>query len=119
MWRDPADWPAFWNRMPPNITNHLPYTAKLENESLELRQEKHRRIHAAFATLREQVQAYQPDALIMIGGDQGDMFDEGNNPIFSIYTGEEPIWGTHVRAPFRAPATDETKVWVKKRAEHA
>src|SRR5262249_49480005 len=50
------------------------------------------RINAAFDRLRLLLQAYQPEALIVVGDDQGDMFDASNNPTFAIYTGEE-LWG--------------------------
>ena len=96
MWRDPEKWNDIWKMMPPEVTEQLPYTAKVEAESLELRKERYQRAHAAFAELREQFQAYDPEVLIMIGDDQGDMFDEANNPIFSVYTGDEPIWGSEV-----------------------
>ena len=39
MWRRPEDWPLFFDRLPPEIRNHLPYTAKVEIESLEIRQD--------------------------------------------------------------------------------
>jgi protocatechuate 4,5-dioxygenase beta chain len=97
MWRDPEKWNDIWKLFPPEITEHLPYTAKLEAESLPLRQERYERAHAAFAVLREQFQAYKPEVLIMIGDDQRDMFDDACDPIFAVYTGEEPIWGTEVR----------------------
>jgi protocatechuate 4,5-dioxygenase beta chain len=116
MWRAPEDWPRFLERMPPEIKNHLPYTAKLEIESLEMREDYYRRIHAAFAALRQQVQAYRPDAIIMIGDDQGDMFDEANNPTFSIYTGEEPIWGRDVH-DFALPHAERRKVVFKNHVE--
>jgi protocatechuate 4,5-dioxygenase beta chain len=119
MWRPAEEWTRFIDRMPPEIRNHLPYTAKLEIESLEMRQDYVRRIQAAFATLREQFQAYKPDALIMIGDDQGDMFDDANNPIFSIYTGEEPIWGRDVREPFTTPVAERKKVVFQNHAELA
>src|SRR3972149_5303810 len=63
------------------------------------------RIHAAFAVLREQFQQYKPDALIMIGDDQGDMFDDACNPTFSVYTGEEPMWGLDIRDRMSGGAT--------------
>lgn len=97
MWAPPETWGRVFQRMPDEIKNHLPYTAKVEFESLEIRQDYYNRVHAAFAVLREQFRAYKPDALIMIGDDQGDMFDEVNNPTFSIYTGEEPMWGLDPR----------------------
>ncbi len=116
MWRQPEDWPRFLDRMPPEVKIQLPHTARVEIDSLELRQDYYRRIHAAFAALREQVQAYRPDALIMIGDDQGDMFDEANNPTFSIYTGEEPMWGRDVR-DIALPPGERRKVYFKNHVE--
>jgi hypothetical protein len=110
MWRQPEDWPRFVERLSPEARTHLPSTARAEIDSLEERKEKHQRIHAAFATLREQFEAYRPDALIMIGDDQGDLFDTANNPTFSIYTGEEPMWGLEVRARV-SPAAERKKVF--------
>jgi hypothetical protein len=110
MWRPAEEWPKSLERRPPEVRNHLPYTAKLEMESPELIESYIKRIQAAFATLRQQVQAYQPDALIMIGDDQGDMFDVANNPTFAVYTGEEPIWGVSVHDPFDTPPEQRTKI---------
>src|SRR5262249_45473771 len=109
MWWTPEDLPRWLERPKPEIRNHLPYTAKLEMESLEMRHAYVRRFHAAFAALREQVQAYRPDALIMIGDDQGDMFDMANNPTFSVYTGEDEIWGRDVR-DYNTPPGERRKV---------
>ena len=116
MWRKPEDWPQFVNRMPPEIRNHLPYTAKVEIETPEIREDYYKRIHAAFASMREQFQAYKPDALIMIGDDQRDMFDEVNNPTFAIYTGEDPIWGIDVRSRF-GPPEERKKVYFQNQVE--
>lgn len=49
-------------------------------------------IQAAFDVLRQQLEAYRPDALIVIGDDQGDVFDASFNPTFCIFTGEK-LWG--------------------------
>jgi hypothetical protein len=109
MWRAPEAWPRVLDRMPPEVRNHLPYTATVEIESLEIRQDYYTRIHAAFGVLREQFKAYRPDALIMIGDDQGDMFDVANNPTFSVYTGEDRIWGRDVR-DWKVPPEQRQKV---------
>ena len=61
MWRPPEQWANALLNRPPEIRDHLPYTAKLEIESLELRQSHYNRIHAAFAQLRDQLAAYKPD----------------------------------------------------------
>jgi len=55
----------------------------------------------------------------MIGDDQGDMFDDANNPTFSIYTGDEPIWGKSAREPFDVPAKDRSKVVFPQQGELA
>jgi protocatechuate 4,5-dioxygenase beta chain len=104
MFRKAEDWPKALERMPDHIRNHLPYTAKLEVETPGIIEGYIERIEAAFATMRAQLEAYKPDALIMIGDDQGDMFGDENNPIFSVYTGDEPIWGVGYRdVAFNAP----------------
>jgi protocatechuate 4,5-dioxygenase beta chain len=74
----------------------LPYTATVELETPGMIEGYIERIHAALGTLRDQLTAYRPDALIMIGDDQGELFGAENNPTFSIYTGEEQLWGRKV-----------------------
>jgi protocatechuate 4,5-dioxygenase beta chain len=88
-------------------------------ESPEMIEGYIKRFQAAFATLRQQVQAYQPDALIMIGDDQGDMFNLANNPTFAVYTGEEPIWGVSVHDPFGTPPEKRTRVTFPNHSELA
>jgi protocatechuate 4,5-dioxygenase beta chain len=83
-------WPKIYSRRPEYTHDSQPHTAKLETP--DVIQGYIDRIHVAFATLRQQLEAYQPEALIVIGDDQGDMFDNGLNPTFSIYTGES-LWG--------------------------
>ena len=43
------------------------------------------RIDRAFGTLRERLADYRPDVLIIIGGDQSEMFDRSNVPNLMIY----------------------------------
>jgi len=112
MWRAPEEWPKILERMSAEARSHLPHSAKVEIDTLEIRQDHYKRIHAAFGVLREQFQAYRPDALIMIGDDQGDMFDDANNPTFSIYTGAEPIWGRDVR-DWRVPPESRRRIEFK------
>jgi protocatechuate 4,5-dioxygenase beta chain len=97
MFRPAEDWRSRFPAMPEAIRSQLPYTAKLEVETPGVIEGYIERIEAAFATIRAQLEAYKPDALIMIGDDQGDMFDEAINPTFAVYTGEEPIWGRGYR----------------------
>ena len=88
---EPADrWPLVYSRIPEYMKESQPHTAKLETQ--EVIEGYLKRTDAAFEALREQLEAYRPDALIVIGDDQGDMFDDSINPTFYIYTGDE-LWG--------------------------
>lgn len=69
-----------------------PFPPQVEQETEAVARGYMARIDAGFTTLRRQLEAYRPDALIMIGDDQGDMFDDSNNPTFSIFIGEG-AWG--------------------------
>lgn len=62
------------------------------------------RIERAFGTLREQLAAYRPDLLIIIGGDQSEMFDPSNVPNLMLYVGAES-WATWT-SPGAPPETE-------------
>ena len=112
-------WPRVMERLQREAREQLPRSAREEIASPAIIEEKIRRIEAAFATLRDQLKAYRPDALVMIGDDQGDLFDATNNPTFSVYTGEEPIWGLNARDPFGTPIAERTKVVFRQHGELA
>jgi len=103
-------WPRVVGRIPAEAREQLPRSAREEIASPTIIDGHVQRIEAALATLREQLRAYRPDALLMIGDDQGDLFDEVNNPTFSVYTGEEPLWGRSARDPFDTKPADRTKL---------
>lgn len=83
-------WPVVYSRIPDYMKDSQPHTAKLETP--EVIQSYIDRINSAFDLLAEHLYAYQPEALIVIGDDQGDMFDASFSPTFSIFTGEQ-LWG--------------------------
>jgi hypothetical protein len=83
-------WPLIYSRTPASTKDSQPHTAKLETP--EVIQGYIDRIHVAFEVLRQQLQAYRPEALIVVGDDQGDMFNDRLNPTFCIFTGEK-LWG--------------------------
>ena len=103
-------WPRVVERIPREAREHLPSSARVEIATPSIVEGHIAKIEAAFATLRGQLQAFRPEVLVMIGDDQGDMFDDANNPTFSIYTGEDPIWGRSARDPFGVPPQERTKV---------
>lgn len=83
-------WPLVYSRIPDYTKESQPHTARLETP--EVIQGYIDRIHTAFDVLQGQLQAYQPEALIVVGDDQGDMFNDSFNPTFAIFTGAE-LWG--------------------------
>src|SRR6185295_10950173 len=88
---EPAErWQVVYDAIPEYTKESQPAAAKLE--TIDVIEGFLTRIHAAFDTMRREIEAYRPDALVVIGDDQGDAFDKSNNPTFAIYTGDE-IWG--------------------------
>jgi len=103
-------WPRMLERIPAEARGHLPQRARIELATPAIIDGYVQRIEAAFATLRAELRAYRPDALLMIGDDQGDMFDEANTPTLAIYTGDEPLWGRSARDPYDVPAEERAKL---------
>jgi hypothetical protein len=69
-----------------------PYQATNE-ETDEVLDHYAARIEAAFSALRQQLQWYRPDALIVLACDHGRMFNESNTPQIHVHVGSE-IWGS-------------------------
>ena len=103
-------WPRMVERIPEEARQHLPNSARVELATPSIIDGHIQRIETAFATLREELRAFRPDVLLMIGDDQGDMFDRANNPTFAIYTGDEPLWGRSARDPLGMPPQERTRL---------
>ena len=84
-------WPKVYAAIPDYMKDSQPHAAKLETP--EVINAQIERIGKALGVLRGELERYAPDALVVIGDDQGDMFNDSNMPSFCIYTGEE-IWGS-------------------------
>lgn len=115
MFRPPEAWRNAAQNLSPGVLERYP-AAREELENLELCRELHRRIHAGFETMRQEIRDYQPDAIILVGDDQNDVFDSSNNPTIAVYTGEEPMWG---RTGYEAelPTEQRSKVYVNNHVE--
>jgi hypothetical protein len=112
-------WPRMVERIPAEACEQLPRSARIEMATPSIIEGHIQRIEAAFAVLREQLAAFRPDALLMIGDDQGDLFDAANNPTLSVYTGDEPLWGRSARDPMDKAPQDRTKLIFRQHAELA
>jgi protocatechuate 4,5-dioxygenase beta chain len=110
MLRNKEDWTAVLTRMmDPESPNVMPYSAKLELETPGVIDSYIERIHGAIGRLREMVRAYNPEAIIMIGDDQGEWFSDENSPTFAIYTGDEALWGRRAY-PMTTPIPEREKL---------
>lgn len=89
----PEVWPTVYAAIPDYMKGSQPHTAKNETPEAILKQLD--RSEKAFAALRRELEAFKPDALVILGDDQGDMFDESNMPAFSVFTGDS-VWGSTV-----------------------
>jgi len=76
--------------------NNVPPPPEAFQETPEVLMEYTRRISQALGVLRDKLAEYQPDLLIMIGGDQNEMFDRSDVPNIMIYYGDT-AWGYHTR----------------------
>jgi catalytic LigB subunit of aromatic ring-opening dioxygenase len=112
-------WPRMLDRIPAQAREHLPHSARVELASPAIIEGYIQRIETAFAALRGQLSAYRPDALLMIGDDQGDMFDAANMPTLAVYTGDEPLWGRSARDTYDVPLAERTKVVFRPHTELA
>jgi protocatechuate 4,5-dioxygenase beta chain len=88
MFRPKETWEAIYSFRPKDVAQ--PKEAALE--TLDVIQGYIDRIERDFETLRSQIEAYRPDALIMVGDDQGDLFNPKSMPAFCVYRGED-LWG--------------------------
>ncbi len=59
------------------------------NEKPEMINQFLEKTNAAFEVLKKQLEAYKPDALIIVGADRAEMFSHINMPMFSMYIGKE------------------------------
>ena len=95
MTETPESWRAGFERRLerwPELRESLPLQLKQETD--EVMEDYQRRVAAAFKVLRQQVETYEPDAIILVGDDQHEIFDHSNVPALAILTGEE-LWGIH------------------------
>ena len=91
--------------MPPEQWDHVralrPVRGDVPRDSLEVNRAKHARCMKAFATLRQKIEAANPDLLLIFGDDQLEQFNFSNFPSLGMFLGEEfEGWnwsGSHIR----------------------
>jgi protocatechuate 4,5-dioxygenase beta chain len=85
VWRPVDKWPQIYAFLAPG--------APEPPDSPETLQQQYAGIQASIRTLREQIESYRPDAIIIVGDDQNEVFSKAFIPSMAMYIGD-PISGT-------------------------
>ena len=89
--------PDQWGLLKNREAEHLPDKPELEKETQELRWAKWNGCMAAIATLRQKIENYRPDVLVIVGDDQHENLVDDNMPPFTIFMGQEVEASTSLR----------------------
>jgi len=81
----PERWPAIHR----GLTGSVPQPPEFAAETPDVVTEHARRVKEGFATLRAQLEAAKPDALVIIGDDQNELFSKALLPSFAMFVGDE------------------------------
>jgi aromatic ring-opening dioxygenase LigB subunit len=78
--------PELWPALHKSQVRDLPQPPQVEEEKPRFK-EYEKRMKEAFSTIKKKVAEYDPDVMIMIGDDQGELFGKYLLPSLAIYTG--------------------------------
>jgi hypothetical protein len=85
MFTPAAQWPIVHQA----LTRGLPQPPALADETPEVVESYVARIQAGLGCLRSQLEAAKPDALVIVGDDQTEVFSKALNPAIAIFLGDE------------------------------
>jgi hypothetical protein len=92
MFTPPEHWPAVHQALIKNV----PQPPQVEQETPEVIKSYCDRIDRGFATLRQQIEAAKPDALIIVGDDQREVFSDACVPAIAIFLGDKASGTTSI-----------------------
>ncbi len=81
--------PEHWPTVHKALVRDVPQPRELADETPEVIADYVARIKQGFEALRAELEAAKPDALIIIGDDQNELFSSALIPAFAIFTGAE------------------------------
>ena len=81
--------PEHWPTVHRGLAGSVPQPPEFAAETSEVIAAHARRVAEGFATLRVQLEAAKPDALIIIGDDQNELFSNALFPSFAMFIGDE------------------------------
>jgi hypothetical protein len=100
MYRPRVQWQAIYESQ---LTPGFPPPKEGDDETDEVIDGYLARIDAGFAILRERLQGDRPDALLVLGYDDGTCFTDVQVPQFGVYTGAELTGSTAIEALGESP----------------
>ena len=75
-----------WGAIHSVLTSGVPQPPAIAEETAEVLQGYIRRIEHGFDVLKERIDDYKPDVLLIVGDDQGEVFTEADMPAFCLFT---------------------------------
>lgn len=101
--------PDKWDVIPDRI-KAPPVRPELKKElTLEAKQAKWKRCNDAIETLRQELDKFSPDAVVIIGDDQAENVMDDNMPPFTVFIGEEVEATLHFRYFGESPLAQKSK----------
>ena len=80
------------------LSTGVPAPPEEAQETLEVIRGLLERRDRSLGTLKDKLAEYQPDLMILVGGDQNqEIFDHSNVPNIMLYIGEEDAWGDSLK----------------------
>ena len=101
--------PDHWGLLNNREKEQLPDKPELERETVEVKWAKWNGCMKAIATLRRNLEALDPEIVIVVGDDQHENLVDDNMPPFSIYMGEEVEASTSLRYLKQSKSENRTK----------
>ncbi|HWP58502.1 MAG TPA: hypothetical protein VNL14_11480 [Candidatus Acidoferrales bacterium] len=112
--------PEKWHELPDRVKDPGPERPELAKElTLEAKQAKFARCMAALALLRQKLDEWAPDALILIGDDQRENIFEDNTPPFTFYIEREVYATLHFRYFGESPLAQRKLYKVHREMAHS
>ena len=82
MFRGLEHWPAIHHVLSAGV----PQPPEIDRETAEVLQSYIARIDHGFDVLRDQIEAFKPDVLLVVGDDQAEVFTKADMPTFCLFT---------------------------------
>jgi protocatechuate 4,5-dioxygenase beta chain len=99
-----------WPTVHQALTRGVPQPPQAEAETQDVVEGYVARIRRGFATLRARLEAYRPDALIIVGDDQTEVFSKAYTPSLAIFLGDEVAGTTSIS--WIGQAQSENHIWL-------